>query len=137
MENSPSVEILAVTADANKAKEEYEKAKKKELEWIKEQPHDSGNWASACMVKKNIKGKIQPGKNIFLAIEIEWFEEINCKLETFSKKEKAQQWAESRKKERQEEDPDLVPFDGNDDNHLCNDSLISDYYFKIEKHILK
>lgn len=133
MQDSPEVRIVAVTTSMQKANAIFEDAKRQEEEWMADEGPDSGNWAEACMETFDGLRDIEPGTELYVAIMTSWCEVVETKLNLCGTRESAEMWIDLQRRCVLTEDPDLTPFDEDDDMHLHNESVMSDYYFSIEK----
>jgi hypothetical protein len=143
MDNSPSTEILCVTADKALADAEYRKAKQEEREFMKEaKEDDSSDWADACRRTQSVPADVKPEDMVKVAVYTEWMEFVDTQVKVFLDEASATKWMEKKRAEAIESyGPDLQPFDEGDtveeSNHLCDESVMVDVEFAIESVIVK
>lgn len=133
MQDSPEVRIVGVTTSPMKANAIFEDAKRQEQEWMSDEDPDSGNWAEACMQTFDGLKNVEPGTELYVAVMTSWYEAVETDLNLHGTRESAEKWIDLQRSRVLTEDPDLTPFDEDDDMHLHNESVMSDYYFSIEK----
>lgn len=135
MQDSPNVEIRCVTVNKSLAFEKFHEAKIDEGIWNEDD--GSGDWAEAYIKTfDGVSSEIGHGSLLYVTVEIEWIEEIFATLHLNGSEFWAKKYIELRKKTLLKEDPDLEPLYEEDtieeSMHLCNPSVMSDYFFSVE-----
>lgn len=125
MEDSPEVSQISVTASSAMAGFHL-----RELQEYEFEDEESGDWAKACVEVYDV-GDARIFDPQTAVIVVKWTESVKAMVIPFANDEDALSYIKSEKARLMAEDECLVPFDG-DEMHLCNDGLMSDYYFGIE-----
>lgn len=141
MENSPVVRIITATTDEAIANEKFKKAKEKEAEWMKDEDEDTGNWAEACMESFDITEDCKAGDTIYVLVETLWHEVVETSVSPFIYEANAVATQTFHKEDVLKDYPDIVPFDDDETFdealHLCDDSVMVDYYTFIEPVVIE
>lgn len=132
-ENSPRVEIKSVTTSKAIADKRFKEAKAEGEEWMKDLEEGSGDWAEAAIAKLTILGTVKPGDTVEVAIITEWLEMVDTEVTVFPDATSAMDYIGQKKKDLLEERGTLLPFDEDEtieeSMHLCDESVMVDYYF--------
>lgn len=132
-ENSPEVEIKSVTTSKAIADKRFKEAKAEGEEWMRDLEDESGDWAEAAIAKLTISGTVKPGDSVEVAIITEWLETVDTEVTVFPDAASAMDYIGQKKKDLLEERGTLLPFDEDEtieeSMHLCDESVMVDYYF--------
>lgn len=138
MENSPEVTIQTVTADKERAEDEYKRAKALIAMWRADDP-DSDCWAEAHIEEAEIDAAL--GDTVWTVTSTCWYEVVSTGISAFLTEEEAKEFVASEKTRLLAENEDLMPFDEDEaleeSMHLCDESVMVDYYFMIESYTIK
>ena len=141
MQDSPSVEIQCVTTNEQLANEKFKKAKEEEAEWMKDEDEGSGNWAEACMESFDMTEDCKTGDTIYVLVETLWHEVVETSVSPFTYEANAVAMQIFHKEDVLKDYPDIVPFDDDETFaaalHLCDDSVMVDYYTFVEPVVIE
>lgn len=139
MGDSPTITDVSAFVDKQVAKTNLASLRKEAKEFNDEaEEEDSSDWCQArCSTTEKGEGMAKPGDTVFVVIETNWLEVVETKAKPFYFENFAKEYIAKRKKKFHGDNPKLVPFyeDENFDEtlHLCDDSLMQDVYFEIQK----
>lgn len=136
MENSPDVRIVSVTTSKAIANEKLKQVEAEVEEWMRDTDDDSSNWADAAIGTAKKQPRVKPGDKLTIVTITEWIEDVDTEIVVLPDEPTAKGFIADRKKFLLEEDPDLLPFDEDEtleeSMHLCDESIMADYYFNVE-----
>lgn len=148
MEDSPEVTIECITIDEALAKVKFAEAKAEADELTKDHEEDCSwrdaepwYWYEARMESFDMTEDCKPGDTIYVLVETLWHEAVETTVSPFIYEANAVATQTFHKEDISKDYPEIAPFDEDETFdealHLCDDSVMVDYYTYVEPVVIE